>query len=280
VEALGPTPLKRPELRALVEDGSVAYSRRALLDERLLVQALRRSDSLVHLEYRRPGRTAGEATANVGPTASLMGAARSAGVGYVCFASSSAVYPPGARGVSEDTAVGGAVSEYALAKIMQETCVRAWSRLTGHPAAVLRLATVYGAGETVPRAIPNFIRAALSGRPPVVNGRGTEAFDPIHVDDVADAFVRAVTQRARGTFNIGTGTGRTAREVAELVIRLCGARCEVVENRATQARAGAICDVTRASSVLGFRARVQFVSGLRDEIAWLEAAVRDARIAV
>ena len=61
---------------------------------------------------------------------------------------------------------------YAIAKIACEETIRLVALTAGWTACVLRYSTVYGAGETVPRAIPNFIRAALGGRPPVVDGDG------------------------------------------------------------------------------------------------------------
>jgi UDP-glucose 4-epimerase len=140
--------------------------------------------------------------------------------------------------------------------------------MTGRCATVLRLATVYGPGETVDRAIPNFIGAVLAGREPVVDGAGRMPFEPIFVEDVADAVACAIECRPNGIFNVGTGVGHTPREVARLVIRLCAADCGVAENPAAADRGGAISDVSRAAAELGFRARTPLPVGLRREIDW------------
>jgi UDP-glucose 4-epimerase len=286
VEILGPASIKRAEVRALVEARAVSYSPRALNDDSVLAAALSRCDSLVHLRYRpvfgsNPRQQlVGEVMNNLLPSIGLLAAARSAGIGHICFASSTAVYPAPACGVTEDAPAGGPVSPYALIKVAQEASVRRWSRLTGRPAAILRLATVYGAGETVDRAIPNFIRAALRGRAPRVDGHGMQPFDPVHVDDVADAFVRALHTRADGTFNIGTGAAHTPREVAELIVRLCGADCKVEENHSVPDRGGPISDVSRALSVLGFRARIPLTVGLKGEVAWFRGTYEGREVAV
>jgi nucleoside-diphosphate-sugar epimerase len=235
-------------------------------------------DSVVHLGYRWPSahgfwrRLREELRTNLLDTVRLLEAATEGGVEQVCFASSTRVYAPTAQGATEAGPTGAEVTPYALAKLEQEACVRRWARLTGGRATVLRLATVYGPGETVDRAIPNFIRAVLAGRPPVVDGAGRAPYEPVFVEDVVEAVACALERRANGTFNIGTGVGRAPRDLAARVIRLCGADCQVVENHAAADRGGAVCDVSRAAAELGFRAQTPLDSGLRREIEWLRGA--------
>lgn len=236
---------------------------------------LRGLDAVVHLGYRRPAahgfrsRLRDELRTNLLDTMRLLEAAAEGGVGHVCFASSTRVYASATRGAAEDGPIGDELTPYALAKLEQEACLLRWAHMTGGRATVLRLATVYGPGETVDRAIPNFIRAVLAGREPVVDGAGRTAFEPVFVEDVVEAVICALVRRPNGIFNVGTGIGHAPRAVASLVIRLCGADCRVIENRAVADRGGAISDVSRAAAELGFRARTPLDIGLRREIDWL-----------
>lgn len=254
VELLGPT--------ALIAGSSALH------------ESLLRCDSLVHLEYRSPAGPgfwadlAGEIAANLLPTVRLLEAADRARIRFVCFASSVSVYPNSLRWASEDGPVDRTGTPDAFVKLEQESCVRKWARLTGCPASILRLATVYGPGEWVPRAIPNFIRSVLAGKPPVVEGRGSRPFDLIFVADVVRAFRLALEHRHDTTFNIGTGFGRSSREVAALIIRLCEARLEIVENLSVPERASPIGIVSRAASELGFKATTLLEAGLAEEIRW------------
>ncbi len=190
-----------------------------------------------------------------------------AGVTQFCMASSVSVYTPPGRGVDETGPVGGAVSAYAVVKLAQEQLVKAWAG-PGRSASVLRLATVFGPGETAHRAIPVFLTAAVSGQPLLLDGEGDQEFDPVFVDDVAGAFLEALARRADGTFNIGRGEGWTARAVARLLAQPWGGGLEVVENPAVHARGSVVCDVSRAASELGFRAETTLEAGLADEIRW------------
>lgn len=272
---LGPTPLRRPEVRALVESREVGHRPDALkLDARELGDELSDFDSLVHLGYRRPAteghwsQLAEEVHCNVMETIRLLDAATVAAIEHVCFASSTKVYTPPGRGVSEWGPVGGNGTPYVMAKLMQEACVRRWGRLNQRHVTILRLATVFGPGETVGRAVPNFIRSLLSGQAPRLDGRGCNPFDLVYVDDVASAFEHALERGADGVFNIGTGIGRTPREVAMILIRLLNASCGVEENPNARDRGGPICSVSLAQEVLGFRAATSLEEGLRAEIDW------------
>ena len=276
VDLLGPTPLKRSSVRSLVQRGHVTYRPFALMaDGHGLADILQGCDSLVHLRYRPPStdrfwsRLGEGVNDNLLETVRLLDAAELAGVSHVCLASSARVYRPPALGVDEDGPVGGIPTPYTMVKLQQEDCLREWARQTRRAFAILRLATVYGPGETVDRAIPNFIRAVLSGRKPVVDGRGASLFDPIYVADVADAILCTLEKKADGTFNIGTGRGWPPRHVARLVIRICEAPGDVAENPAQPDRGGPVCNVTRALMVLGFKAATSLEAGLRAEIEWL-----------
>jgi UDP-glucose 4-epimerase len=262
----------------------VAYWPRALVDDQSMFEALRRCDSIVHLYYRRPSghrlgeQLAGEVFANLVPTVRILSAAQAASVRHVCFASTTTVYTPPARGASEGAPVGGAVSPYALIKLEQESWIRQWADRNGRRAAILRLATVYGPGETVSRAVPNFIRAALTGRRPILDGRGTQPFELIHVDDVSEAFVLALSAQADGVFNIGTGAGHTPRELAERILRMCGRDLTPVESHLVPERGGTVCDVSRAASILGFVATTPLAAGLEGEIEWFRESIHRTRI--
>jgi nucleoside-diphosphate-sugar epimerase len=94
-------------------------------------------------------------------------------------------------------------------------------------------------------------------------------FDLVYVDDVAEAFERALVRREGGVFNIGSGVGRTPREIAGILIQLFGASCAIQEDPDARERGGPVCDVSLAERVLGFRASMPLEVGLRAEIEWL-----------
>lgn len=268
---LGPPPLWRKDVQRIVERGAADWVPDALTGQpTVLSEALSGCDALVHLGYRAPEPGAAvamyrsELRLNVLPTADLLDAASAAGIQYIAFASSVDVYPPASEN-REDGPVQP-TTPYATAKLTQEGLLRAWSADAGCSSAIVRLTTVYGPGEPVRRAIPRFISAVLQGQPPHVHGQGSQPFAPVYVGDVADALMAAMRQRAHGTYNLA-GSVHTVREVAELVIRLCGAGVGVREDHSVPQRPVPMCSASLAAQVLGFRPTALTV-GLAEEIRW------------
>jgi UDP-glucose 4-epimerase len=236
-----------------------------------LTEELACVDAVVHLDYRPPsGRDPlmEEIANNLPPLLTVMGAARRAGVAQICFASSTSVYEAG-LGLREDAPPAARLTAYSAIKLQQEALLAGWARRAGRRLTILRLSTVYGPGEKTRRAIPAFIQSALHGKAPVVSGRGLGPFDPVFVEDVAQAFLAALACEAEGIFNIGTGVARAPLDVADLVVRLTRARRGPICDVSEPDRARPVCDCRLAEARLGFRARTPIEAGLQSQIDWL-----------
>ncbi len=83
-------------------------------------------------------------------------------------------------------------------------------------ATILRLSVLYGAGDRIDRAIPNFTKAAIYGSDITVTGPGNKR-DYLHVDDAARAIALAVKYLPLGIFFIGTGHATTIAEAARAI---------------------------------------------------------------
>ena len=254
----------------LVETGRLRASSR----EQTLDDVLAACDSLVHLAFRPPEPAAAgrayEPPSSAALTRQILDAAAAAGTAHICFASSTSVYEAGV-GVGESAPTQSRTA-YARLKLEEEAQIADWSVRTGRPAAILRLSTVYGPGESAHRAIPAFFRAALAGRPPMVSGQGRGPFDPVYVGDVVEAFWLALLTRADGVFNVGTGIARAPVDVARLVARLCGLGGGVAHDPHEEDRARPVCSVEKARRGLGFEARTTIEAGLALEAEWFRAA--------
>jgi UDP-glucose 4-epimerase len=113
--------------------------------------------------------------------------------------------------------------------------------------------------------IPLVLQAALGQRPHIdVLGTdyptpdGTAVRDYIHVQDLADAHVKALDLLLKGglsiTVNLGTGTGHSVREVIAVAERVTGRR---VPRREAPRRFGdppvLVADASRAGELLGWK---------------------------
>lgn len=279
VTAVGPTLGWRPIVPSLVREGRVRFfGVRAFWNPaslRRVESAFRGVEYVVHLGYAMPrGRSFLEDTID-DLRRNVLGTLRFVqrlpdSVSKICFASSAMVYglnPP--RPVSE-TDCARPVTIYATGKLTTETYLRIYAQKSDVSVSILRYATVYGPMETVPRAIPNFIRRVLAGRSPVIRGKGDDVRDYVHVFDVVRTTLLALAHdtHTAQVYNVGTGKGRTTREIAETVIRLVGKHVKPIHEPANHAPSKIVCDVSRACTALGYKPRVELKEGLADEIRY------------
>jgi UDP-glucose 4-epimerase len=179
---------------------------------------------------------------NVGRTARLLTAIQHAGVERFVFSSTCAVYgTPRTLPVDEQHPTGPE-SPYGESKRIVEQMLRWFDECHGLRSVALRYFNAAGAsadariGEDNPRPlnlVPLAMQAALGQIPSLtVNGTdyptpdGSTIRDYIHVDDLADAHVRALRyleeDGASTVVNVGTGRGASTIEVIEGAKRVSG----------------------------------------------------------
>ena len=176
---------------------------------------------------------------NVAATVTVLEAARAAGAARVVFSSSCSVYgTPPDGGADEDT-TPAPESPYGHSKLTAELVLRQSEAAYGLAWVALRYFNVAGAGEPglgdlgAYNLLPLALRAAAEGRPALVHGDdyatpdGTCLRDYVHVEDLADAHVRAVRALEDGVttgrvYNVGSGRPHSVREVLDVVAEVTG----------------------------------------------------------
>jgi nucleoside-diphosphate-sugar epimerase len=141
----------------------------------------------------------------------------------------------------------------------------------------VRIATVYGPTETVPRAAPNFIRRILSGRRPEVAVAADER-DYIHVADVARGLAAMVSATETGAIgpgstvlNLGTGVSTTTLELARLLLNLAGTEAKglsPVVMEPARDPVSIVLDPRRLEAATGFRPSIELAAGLAEQMDW------------
>ncbi len=211
---------------------------------------------------------------NVAGTNALLHALQQAGVSRCVFSSSCAVYgTPSELPVAEDHPLGPD-SPYGESKRMVEQMLGWYDTCHDLRSVSLRYFNAAGAsadnriGEdwTVTlNLVPLVLKAALGLVPQIsVYGTdyptadGTAIRDYVHVDDLADAHVRALDHLEGGgsttAVNLGTGEGSSVRQVIDIARRVSGLDIPVVEtNRRLGDPVVVYGDNRRAAEVLGWK---------------------------
>ncbi|HWT22238.1 MAG TPA: NAD-dependent epimerase/dehydratase family protein [Solirubrobacteraceae bacterium] len=207
-----------------------------------------------------------DATINVVGTATLLEAARRAGVRRVVLASTGgAIYGDADVLPTPEGTEPKPLSPYAASKAAAEVYMDLYRRLYGLSTFSLRLANVYGPrqdpkGEAGVVAI--YCGRALNGGVATVFGDGLQTRDFVYVGDVVRAFMAAGDGDAAGYCNVSTGRETTVLELADVL----SLRPEHEPERAGEVRRSCL-DPTVARRVLGWTAETPLRAGLEQTVA-------------
>jgi UDP-glucose 4-epimerase len=210
---------------------------------------------------------------NVGCTFNLLEEMRAAECREIVFSSSSSTYGVPLEIPIPETHSQNPVNTYGRTKLHMEHMMDDYARAYGFRFAALRYFNAAGAapdgtlGEdhaNETHLIPLVLQVALGKRDAIsIYGDdydtpdGTCIRDYIHVDDLADAHLRALSALQQGTqrvlCNLGTGTGFSVREIIEVARKVTGhAIPAVVGERRAGDPAQLVSGGTVAPEVLGW----------------------------
>ena len=213
---------------------------------------------------------------NVEGGLSLLNSALEAEVKKIIFSSTCAVYGEPAKVPIEENIPRQPVNPYGVTKLFFEQALEAYDRAYSFRYASLRYFNAAGADESgeigelhdpETHLIPLALRAAAGDAPELqVFGAdyptpdGTCVRDYIHVNDLADAHVKALEHLAAGkpsfAVNVGTGTGASVREVIGAVEKATGKK---VPHRIVPRRPGdppaLVANPAKAESLLHWKAK-------------------------
>jgi dTDP-glucose 4,6-dehydratase len=164
------------------------------------------------------------------------------------------VNPIGPRGV------------YDEAKRYAEAMTMAYHRQQGVDTCIARIFNSFGPRMRPfdGRAIPTFVRQALSGEPLTVFGDGSQTRSFCYVDDLIRGLHLLARSGEHMPVNLGNPQEFTLLELAQTVIRVTGTKSEIVFEALPvddpQVRQP---DITRARQVLGWEPEVPLEDGLR-----------------
>jgi len=269
-----------------------------IADERKLRPALARADAVMHFAAHA---YVGESVQNprkyfrnnVEAALGLLNAALDTGIRRFVFSSSCAVYGvPEKIPITEETP-REPVNPYGATKLFFERALEAYSRAYGLRSASLRYFNAAGADESgeigelhdpETHLIPLTLAAAAPGNAQLqVFGSdyptpdGTCIRDYIHVNDLAEAHVRALQHLEKGgnslALNLGTGQGHSVLEVIRAAEAATG---HPVRHTLGPRRAGdppvLVAAVEQSRKVLGWKATRTLAEIVSSAWVWMQKA--------
>ena len=165
---------------------------------------------------------------------------------------------------------------YDESKRFGEALVTSFRRVRGVRAAIVRVFNTYGPAMRLDdgRVMPEFLGAALTGKPMQVHGDGRQSRSFMYVDDLVDALLLvALDPAADGlVLNVGNEEEITIAELAELIATEVGSGATIAhlaarEGDPQQRRP----DITRIRERYGWQPSVPLAEGLHRTAAWYRA---------
>ncbi|MGH2897900.1 MAG: NAD-dependent epimerase/dehydratase family protein, partial [Solirubrobacteraceae bacterium] len=164
-------------------------------------------------------------------TFNVIDAAHRAGVKKVVYSSSASVYGDAAFTPMTEEHPFNNRTMYGATKIAGEQFFRAYHEQHGLDYVGMRYMNVYGPRMDYKGTYVSVIMKVLdkidAGERPIIFGDGSQAYDFVHVGDVARANILAMTSDATDVnLNLGTGVKTTIKELVDVLLDETGAAIE------------------------------------------------------
>ncbi|MBY8880041.1 NAD-dependent epimerase/dehydratase family protein [Actinacidiphila acidipaludis] len=213
-------------------------------------------------------------------TFNVLEAAAAAGVSKVVASSSASVY-----GLAEQFPTTerhhpyNNDTFYGAAKAFNEGMLRSFHAMYGLDYVALRYFNVYGPRMDIhglyTEVLIRWMERIESGQPPLILGDGAQTMDFVDVRDIARAnLLAAESGLTDEVFNVASGTETSLKDLATGLLEAMGAEGMVPEHGPARAVNGVtrrLADTSSAAQRLGFSARIDLRSGLRDLVEWWRA---------
>jgi len=175
-------------------------------------------------------------------------------------------------------------SAYGWSKLMGQYETELMEKETGIPTSTLMFHNVYGSpcdfGERS-QVIPALIRKAINypNEPFNVWGSGEQGRAFIHVDDIVDGIIRAMTKGwGQGHIQLGPSVCTSIKEIAETIVGISDKNIDIFyDTSKPEGDKARSADYSKAYSVLGWEPKVALEVGLRQQYDWIKKQIEDGK---
>jgi UDP-glucose 4-epimerase len=250
-------------------------------DRTALARAVEGTDVVFHLiSGSIPESSNKDPAADLASTAistlHLLEICRASDVRKIVFISSGGtVYGPGGPTPTPETAATDPVSAYGISKLATEKYLRLYQHLHGLDYGILRVSNPYGPYQNPNRRqgiVAALMNRIMNGQDLEIWGNGDVVRDFVHVDDVAEAIAAVAGYEGPcKLFNVGSGVGRSIKQVVDAVIatmRVPGAKVVYRPGRATDVPIS-VLDIQLIKREMGWMPGTDWIEGLEKTADWV-----------
>ena len=185
----------------------------------------------------------------------------------VVWASSAATYGRGPAPMKESQRPEP-LNVYGYSKLAMERLAERYAPRLAHPIVGLRYFNVYGPGEQHKGKFASMIhqlaKLMRSGKRPRIFYDGQQKRDFVYIDDCVAANLAALTAKAPGVFNVGSGSAASFNQVVEHLNRVLRTDLppDYFENPYSFFQTWTEADLTQSRKVLGYHPKFDLARGV------------------
>lgn len=166
-------------------------------------------------------------------------------------------------------------SPYSSSKAGADLICRSYVETYGLDVRITRCTNNYGPFQNPEKLIPKIITNLILGKKIPIYGTGENIRDWIHVSDHVNGILKVLDFGIPGgIYNIGSNNLKSNLEVARTIANLMGFEDDCIEyvpDRLGHDFRYAL-DYSNLESISGYRAQIDFESGIKSTISWYETA--------
>ena len=242
-----------------------------ILDNSKLVPSMKNHDIVIHLaaqisvpaSIKNPKLTF---DVNVNGTQNVLNACLQNNIPKIIATSTAAVYQnTSTKIILDEASPVEPQSPYGESKLEMENKIINFSSIHKIDATILRLFNVYGIGQSLEYAgvITKFKENIQNNSPLIIFGDGAATRDFVHVDDVVDSIILAISNSKNTLYNIASGTSTSISDLAKIMISISQKDIKVLHKPKNPGDIKfSSANISLAKEILKFTPKISLKSGL------------------
>ncbi len=215
--------------------------------------------------------------ANISGTLNIFHAAVKNKVKRVVFAASSSTYGDSIELPKREDRIGAPLSPYAVTKLVNELYAKVFADTYDFEFIGLRYFNVFGPnqdpGGAYAAVIPLFMKAALEGKAPFINGDGNFSRDFTYIENVVQANILSLFTSnplaVNEIYNVAYGSQTSLNELWNHIKKITNSKVNSIHREQRQGDIPhSLADISKAKSLLGYNPKFDVKEGLEKAYAW------------
>ncbi|MCD6562699.1 MAG: NAD-dependent epimerase/dehydratase family protein [Thermoproteales archaeon] len=180
------------------------------------------------------------------------------------------------------------LNPYKITKSSVEEFVKLYHKYFNLNTIILRLSNVYGPRErwinanlgapyNYQKVVPTFIMHALQNEPLTIYGNGEQMADYIYIDDVTEAFYKAIIRDniVGKTIPVGYGRSISVNMLADTILQLTNSKSQKIYSQMRKGEVPLNISVNTKfmQEALGFKPIIDLVTGLKRTIPYYKEKI-------